>query len=182
MEEYAYILDYLPHGRPGQKSFKIIPIALAVGETEFKLFELIPKPNVPLIVGERVYIGKDKEKRKKIEHVKRRIAYKDLTHAAQLELPYVIEEIVKKREQDFVKFFNEAHPITTRLHMLELLPGLGKKTMWAVLEERKKKPFESFEDIKKRVKLVHNPEKLIVNRILYEIQHRYEKYKIFVAP
>ena len=49
MEEYAYILDYLPQGRPNQKSFKIIPIALAVGEKEFKLFELIPKPNVTLI-------------------------------------------------------------------------------------------------------------------------------------
>ncbi len=181
MEDYAYILDYLPHGRPDEKSFRRTPLAIAIGEREFKLFELIPKPNVSLVIGERVYIGKDKEKRDKILHVKRRIAFRELTHAAQAELPYVLEEIIKKREADFIKFFNEAHPITTRLHMLELLPGVGKKTMWAILEERKKGPFKDFEDLKNRVKLPHHPEKLIANRILYELQHRYEKYKIFVA-
>lgn len=181
MEDYAYILDYLPQGRPDEKSFKRTPLAIAVGENEFKLFELIPKPNVSIIIGERVYIGKDLAKREKIEHVKRRIAYNELTHAAQSELPYVLEDIVKKREDFFIKFFNEAHPITTRLHMLELLPGLGKKTMWAILEERKKGPFKDFEDLRNRVKLTHHPVKLIVNRIIYELQHRHEKYKIFVA-
>lgn len=182
MEEYAYVLDYLPYGRGEDKSYKIVPLALAIGEMEFKLFELVPKQNVILIVGERVYIGKDKNKRDKIESVKRRITYSDLTNAAQLELPYVLEEIVKKREAEFVKFFNEAQPITTRLHSLQLLPGLGQKTLWAVLEERKKKPFESFEDMKKRVRMIHHPEKLIINRIIYELQHRDEKYKLFVAP
>jgi len=181
LEDYAYIIDYLPQGRPDEKSFKRTPLAIAVGENEFKLFELIPKPKVSLIIGERVYIGKDTEKREKIEHVKRRIAYDELTPAAKSELPYTLEEIVKKREDFFIKFFNEAHPITTRLHMLELLPGLGKKTMWAILEERKKGPFKDFEDLKNRVKLPHHPVKLIVNRILYELQHRHEKYKIFVA-
>lgn len=181
MEDYAYILDYLPQGRLEEKSFKRTPLAIAIGENEFKLFELIPKPNVSLIIGERVYIGKDKEKREKILHVKRRISYDELTNAAKSELPYVLEEIIKNREAFFVKFFNEAGPITTRLHMLELLPGLGKKTMWAILEERKKGEFRSFEDLKSRVKLPHHPEKLIANRIIYELQHRYEKYKIFVA-
>lgn len=181
MEDYAFILDYLPQGRIEEKSFKRTPLAIAIGENEFKLFELIPKPNVSLIIGERVYIGKDKDKRKKILHVKRRIAYDELTNAAKSELPYVLEDIIRHREPFFVKFFNEAGPITTRLHMLELLPGLGKKTMWAILEERKKGEFKSFEDLKNRVKLPHHPEKLIANRIVYELQHRYEKYKIFVA-
>ena len=174
-------MDYLPQGRLEEKSFKRTPLAIAIGEREFKLFELIPKPNVSMIIGERVYIGKDKEKRDKILHVKRRIAYDELTNAAKSELPYVLEDIIKYREAFFVKFFNEAGPITTRLHMLELLPGLGKKTMWAILEERKKGEFKSFEDLKNRVKLPHHPEKLIANRIVYELQHRYEKYKIFVA-
>ncbi len=181
MEDYAYILDYLPQGRLSEKSFRRIPLAIAVGENEFKLFELIPKTNISLIIGERVYIGKDLNLREKIQHVKRRIAYTELTNAARAELPYVLEEIIKKREDYFVKFFNEATPITTRLHMLELLPGLGKKTMWAILEERKKGKFENFEDLKNRVKLPHHPVKLIANRIIYELQHRYEKYKIFVA-
>ena len=181
MEDYAYVLDYLPQGRPDEKSFRRQPLVLAVGESEFKLFELIPKPNVIIVIGERVYIGKDSSKRDKIEHVKRRITYNELTHAAQSELPYILEDIVKKYEDKFVKFFNEAEAVTPRLHLLELLPGVGKKTLWAIIDERRKAPFKSFEDIKARVKGIHSPEKLIVGRILHEIKHRDEKYKVFVA-
>ncbi|MGC8610345.1 MAG: DUF655 domain-containing protein [Thermoplasmata archaeon] len=181
MEEYAYVLDYLPQGRLEEKSFKRTPLVLAIGESEFKLFELIPKINVMISIGERIYIGKDIEKRVKIESVRRRITYDDLTVAAQNELPYILEEIVKKHEQKFIEFFNKASPITTRFHMLELLPGLGKKTMWAIIEERKKGEFKSFQDLQSRVKLPHPPEKLIVNRIIEELKDRNIKYRIFVA-
>ena len=48
-----------------------------------------------------------------------------------------------------IEFFNKAAPLTTRMHQLELLPGLGKKHMWEIIEERKDKPFESsFPDFK----------------------------------
>ncbi|MGE9809872.1 DUF655 domain-containing protein, partial [Ferroplasma acidiphilum] len=77
--------------------------------------------------------------------------------------------------------FNNAEAINTRMHTLELLPGLGNKSMWSVLDERKKGPFKSFEDISERVKSVHNPKKMVVNRIMDELQNRYEKYKLFVA-
>lgn len=181
MEYFAYILDYLPQGRPENKRIHRQPLALAVGEDEFKLFELVPRPGITLSVGERVYIGRDFDKREKIKQVKRRIAYRQLTHVAQSELPYILEEIVKKHERKFVDFFNTVGPITTRMHTLELLPGLGKKTMWEILEARKERPFDSFEDIERRTKHVYRPEKLIVRRILYELQHPREKYKIFVA-
>ena len=140
MEDYAYILDYLPQGRL-QRGFKREAIAMALGEDEFKLFELIPKSDAVLTVGERVYVGKEIENRLKILHVKRRIGYNDLTNAAQSELPYVIREIVKQKEDKFIRFYNEAQSITTRFHMLELLPGLGKKSMWAIIDERKKRKF-----------------------------------------
>ncbi len=158
MEEYAYILDYLPQGRADEKGYRKTPVALALGETEFKLLELVPKPDAGGInVGDRVYIGKDAEKRDKIAAVRRRISYKELTSAAANELPYIIEDIVKQREKFFVDFFNRAEPINTRMHTLELLPGLGNKTMWNILEERKKRPFESFEDLVQRIKTIHNP-------------------------
>ena len=67
-----------------------------------------------------------------------------------------------------------------RMHQLELLPGLGKKHMWEVLEARKEKPFESFEDIKNRVKLLPDPKSIIIKRILSEIEGK-EKYQIFVG-
>jgi len=179
MEDYAYILDYLPRGHHAR--FKKEPIACALGEDEFKLFELIPKENVTLTMGDRVYIGKEIEKREVILHVKRRISYKELTNAAQNELPFVILQIVKAKEEKFLKLFNEAQAITTRYHMLELLPGLGKKTMWSILEERKKAPFESFKELGERISTLHNPEKLIAKRIEMELSNPEEKYHLFVA-
>lgn len=181
MEDYAFILDYLPHGRADKRGFRREPIAYAIGESEFKLFELTPKDNAALTVGDRVYIGKNVEMRLEILHVKRRVRYDDLTNAAHSELPFVLMQIVKDREDVFVKFYNEARAITTRFHMLELLPGLGKKSMWAIIEERKKKPFESFEDIGERVSSVHHPEKLIAKRIEQELAEAEQKYHIFVA-
>ncbi len=113
--------------------------------------------------------------------MKRRVSYEELTAAAQTELPFVVLEIIKQNEARFVKFFNEAQAITTRFHMLELLPGLGKKTMWAIIEERKKGPFKSFEDIAKRVTSLKHPEKVIAKRIEIELSDPSQKYHIFVS-
>ncbi|MCD6383216.1 MAG: DUF655 domain-containing protein [Thermoplasmata archaeon] len=180
MEEYAYVLDYLPQGLPDMKKFHREPIVYAIGEKEFKILEMVPRDEADFVIGERVYVGKEMEKRDKIKAVKRRISYEDLTHAAKEELQYVLEDIVRKQEERFVEFFNTAQPITTRLHSLELLPGLGKKTMWAILEERKKRPFSSFTDICERVSTLRHPEKLIVKRIIHELENPKEKYRIFV--
>jgi len=181
LEDHAYILDYLPQGRTDKRSFKREALAYALGENEFKLFELTPKDNVHLTIGEKVYIGKDVDLREAIMHVKRRVRYDDLTNAAQNELPLIIQDIVTDREKDFVRFYNESRAITTRFHMLELLPGLGKKSMWAIIEERKKKPFESFKDLEERISSVHRPDKLIAKRIEAELAEAEQKYHIFVA-
>jgi len=181
LEDYAYILDYLPQGRADQRGFRREPVAYAVGDVEFKLFELTPKDNINLSIGERVYIGKDVKRRDAILHVKRRVRYEDLTNASHSELPFVIQEIVVAREKDFVKFFNESPAINARFHMLELLPGLGKISMWAVIDERKKKPFESFQDLEDRVASIHKPAKLVAKRIESELAEAEQKYHIFVA-
>ena len=181
MEDYARILDFLPQGHPDQSKFHREPLAYALGVDEFKLFELVPKEGVNLSVGQRVYIGKEVDQRAEVLHVKRRVGYEELTTAAQKELPFVVQETVKEKEEKFVDFFNRAQAITTRFHMLELLPGLGKKTMWAILEERKKGPFKSFADLETRVASVHHPEKLIAKRIEMEISDPTQKYRLFVA-
>ncbi|HHT75091.1 MAG TPA: DUF655 domain-containing protein [Methanomassiliicoccaceae archaeon] len=181
MEDYALVLDYLPQGLPTDKSFKKEPLVLAIGESEFKLFELVPKSDAIITIGDRVYIGKDPQMRDKIVHVRRRIGYEELTAAAQAELPYILQEIVEEQEERFVKFFNEAQAITTRFHMLELIPGLGKKTMWAIVEERKKGPFQNYEDLAKRVTTVKQPQKLIAKRIEDELSDPNQKYRIFVS-
>lgn len=177
-EEYAYILDYLPHGHPLESTpiFKREPIAQAIGEIYFTLLELVPKPGVFLVPGERVFIGRGE--RDKIARVRRRISYNDLTISARDELPSIIEIIVMKNESRFVEFFNSSSSITTRLHALQLLPGIGRKLLWIILEERKRKPFESFEDIRRRTK-IPDPKKLIVKRIIMELSGE-DKYRLFV--
>ncbi len=181
MEDYARILDYLPQGLPDEKMFHREPVAYALGEDQFKLFELVPKTGINITPGDKVYIGKDLNLRQEILHVKKRISYSELTHTAKSELGAVIMQIIKNKEARFVNFFNEAQAITSRFHMLELLPGLGKKTMWAIVEERKKGPFKDFADIAQRVPLAHQLEKLVAKRIEEELANADEKYRLFVA-
>ncbi|WP_297072469.1 DUF655 domain-containing protein [Thermococcus sp.] len=177
-EEYAYVLDYLPEGyldlSTGRRSGK--PVAQVLGEKAFTLLEVTPKDD--LMLYERVFIGKGN--RDKILLINRKIAYNDLTDTAKAELPYVVEEIVKNNEERFVQFFNVAPPITNRLHSLELLPGIGKKHMWEIIEERQREPFKSFEDLKKRVKGLPDPVKMIAKRIVDELQDK-DRYKLFVG-
>ena len=180
MEEYAFILDILMQGRSTDHSYSRTPLVFGLGETEFKLLEMIPKDGAIITVGDKVYIGKDIQKRDKIMTVKRRIGYEELSSSAVTELPYILENIIKENEKKYVDFFNKAESINSRMHTLELLPGLGNKTMWAIIDERKKKPFDSFKDLTERVKTIHHPEKMIAVRIAQEIDGKNEKYRIFV--
>ena len=180
MEDYAYILDYLPQGATGGGFSRREPVCYAIGDEEFKLFELVPKAGVQVDIGVRTYIGKDSAevKRDIIDHVKRRINYNDLTNNAQAELEYAISDIVVAKQSRFIRFFNEA--ISMRKHMLEELPGLGKKSMTAILDERKKGNFKDFADLAERTG-VKNPEKLIVARIMLEISDPERKRYLFVS-
>jgi putative nucleotide binding protein len=187
MEDYAIILDYLPLGyvKEGSTTYKRKPVAQAIGTEEFTLLELTPKENGTIDIHEKVYIGSGK--RDKISRVNRRLTYDKMTSTAKVELDYVIEEIIKDKEDKFVQFFNEAGPISTRLHQIELLPGIGKKHMWDILQARKEAPFKDFADIKKRVPMLSNPIKLISKRIHLELEAAGDrkgkkKYILFTRP
>ena len=175
-EEYGVVLDFLPHGHAN--SGRRIALAQVLGEKHLVLLEAVPKKGLFLKPGERVYIGPDK--REKIHHIAGRINYKILTETAKLELKNLIEEIVDKREKEFVEFFNKCGSISTRLHTLEILPGIGKKHMWEIIKERKGNPFKSFEDIKERINLIPDPRQSIIKRISEELQEK-DKYRLFVG-
>lgn len=181
MEEYVRIIDNLPQGIPGGGYSKKEPVCFGVGESEFKLFELVPKAGAQINLGDRVYVGEDKSRREQIDHIRKRIGYADLTNTAQKELEYAIDEIVKANPEKFIRFYNDAGPITMRKHALEELPGLGKKSMDAILKERNVKKFDSFEDLAERVPVVKSPEKLIIARVLAEISENDMKRYIFVS-
>ena len=178
-EEWAIILDFLPHGYPfdNRPLYLKTPIAQAIGKDHFVLLELAPKKGVHLNLHEEVYIGEGK--RDKIHHIVGKLSLDKLTETAKSELETVIKELVKKHEKRFIEFFNTAQPLSTRMHQLELLPGVGKRHMWQIIETRKEKPFESFRDIKNRVKLMPNPEKAIIKRIIIELSGK-EKHRLFV--
>ena len=180
MEDYVHILDFLPQGRPDAPPSRREPTLLGLGEQQFTLFELVPKMGASFTIGDRAYIGKDVEQRSLVQKIRGRITYPELTPAAHGELPYIIEDIVKADPGRFLKFFNDAPAISVRYHALELLPGIGKKTVEHLVQERRK-PFESLDDLEARGK-VANPLKVIVGRILHELQDPTEKYHIFVRP
>jgi putative nucleotide binding protein len=180
-EVEAVLLDILLNGRPDgvRAAFKREPLVLAVGVEQFKLLELIPK-HLDLAIGTVVYIGGGE--RKDIERVKRRISYEDLSHGAVSELPFVLTKIVHQRESEYVNFYNTSISITPKLHMLSLIPGIGKKLMWEIIEQRDKKPFASFADMSERIKQLPHPDKLIVNRVIQELQeHQTIKYCLFTS-
>jgi len=174
-DENAVVLDFLSRGHMGMQRSE--PVAQVLGVSFFSLLEVIMREDLVLKPGDPVYIGDGK--RKDVKYIRKRIGYEDLTVAAKEELPDIVEDVVDKNPKMFLQFFNKSGPVTNRLHQLELLPGIGKKHLWAIIEERKVKQFESFGDLKKRVPLLPNPEKLIVRRILEELENK-DKYRIFV--
>ena len=178
-EETAIVLDFLPNGYPydGRPLYMKTPIAQAIGKEHFVLLELVPKKGIHLQPFEEVYIGDGK--RDKIHHIVGKMDMAKLTATAKSELGFVIKDIIKKNEKKFVEFFNRAQPLSTRMHQLELLPGLGKKHMWQIIEARQEKPFDGFSDLKNRVNLMPDPEKAVNKRILQELEGT-EKHKIFV--
>lgn len=178
-EEYAIVLDFLVHGYPFDNTpgYKKTAIVQMLGKTHLSLLEAVPKKDIFLKPYEEVYIGEGK--RDQIHHVMGKLDPKKLTATAKGELEFVIKDIVIKNEAQFVGFFNKAQPLTMRMHTLELLPGLGKKHMWEIVEARREEEFSSYEDIKKRVKLLPDPTKILVKRIVSELLGN-EKYHLFV--
>ncbi|MHA1680240.1 MAG: DUF655 domain-containing protein [Promethearchaeota archaeon] len=182
-EDWAWQLDFLSHGYMDDPRPKHLrdPIVQVIGEKYFSLLDVIVDRDMAYTFDfkprERVFIGKGEEN--KLGHRFKRIFFDKLTITAKGELPKILEEIISNNPERFLNFFNNSQPITNRMHQLELLPGIGKKTMWAIIDARKRKKFESFEDIQERTSVAH-PKVLIVKRIMKELEDREEKHLIFV--
>ncbi|MCJ7720743.1 MAG: DUF655 domain-containing protein [Candidatus Hadarchaeum sp.] len=180
-EDRGIVLDFLPQGKADDPRPIHLreQLAQVLGDTFFTLLEVVPKEGVTLTPHERVAIGK--EQRDKVDRVKHRVSYTELSAAAKAELPSAVEKLINESPDRFLDFFNRAPPITTRFHQLELLPGIGKKLMWAIIEERKKGPFKSFQDLEKRVKGLSDAKKMIAKRVVMELEG-VDKYRAFVRP
>ncbi len=176
-EEYAYVLDFLSYGRPSSERPRRMaaPTVQVIGETYFTLLEAELKLGASATSHERIYVGR--ERREKIERVMGRISYQELTASAKAELQPVLEELIKNQEDRFVAFFNVSQPVTPRMHALELLPGIGKKSMWQIVNAREKKQFVSFKDIRERTS-ISDPVRIVARRIVDELGGE-GKYRLF---
>jgi len=175
-EEHAYVLDYLPYGRSSDRSrHLVVPTVQIMGEQHFTLLEAELKVGATVVVPERIYIGR--ERREKIDRIISRISYDQLTANAKAEVGPLINELVKKQEKRFVDFFNNSQPVTPRMHSLELLPGIGKKSMWTIVNTRERKPFTSYKDIEEKTGLT-DVQKMVAKRIFEELSTE-SKYRLF---
>ena len=165
-EEYAYVLDFNPRGKSITVRGREGIILTAIGEDRLTLLEILGAPNSSFDVGEKIFIGK--EGRTKVLSVLGKLDYNKLSSAAQAELSGVVDKIVTENEKKFVDYLNNAQPLTPRIHALELIPGIGKTYMKAILEERDKKKFENFKDIQDRIGF-KEPKNQITKRIMEEI-------------
>mgnify|MGYP000286001435 CR=1 FL=1 len=172
----AVVLDYLPHGRSDDErpQYEKEPLAYAVSTDEFRLYEMVLADDADITIGDRVPVDRGDGVERLHE-----VDYDDIPGGAQSELEYVIEDIIDADTQRFVDFYNDAQPITTRLHALNLLPGIGKKLRNNILDKRKRRPFESFEDLEARVSGLHDPKEVLAERILEELKEDDLKYRIF---
>ncbi len=176
-EDFAYILD-IYEAQAGIVHTKLVgDVAQLLGEKHFTFLEGLIKAESEAMMLERVYIGSGP--REKISAIIRKIGKDDLTSIAKAELENAIERVLAVNERRWTEFFNKAGPITKKLHSLDLLPGIGKKTMWSIIQEREKRPFKSFKDISDRLGL--DPMKLIAKRTMEELDGS-QKYFLFVDP
>jgi putative nucleotide binding protein len=170
----AAVLDVFPTGRSDddRPQHQKEPIAYALGVDDFHIYELSLEDGDDITFGDRIDLtefGRMTE-----------VEFSDLPGGTQQEVEYAVEEIVEDDKKRFVDFYNDAQPITLRLHQLNLLPGIGKKLRNNILDERKRKPFDGFEDLGERISGLHSPKDVLVERIIEELREDDLKYRIFV--
>jgi len=155
---YAVVLDYFPHGRSddNRPQYQKEPLAYALTEESFDLLALTLTDDADINIVDRVAV--DPADETAIATVEQ-IEFDELSSSAVSELEYAIEAIIDDDEGRFVDFYNEAQPITLRLHQLNLLPGIGKKLRNNVIDERKRGPFESFEELSERISGLASPKR-----------------------
>ncbi|MFX0080815.1 MAG: DUF655 domain-containing protein [Candidatus Hodarchaeota archaeon] len=172
------VLDLLLHGHPEEDkpSWAKTPIAQVLTFPDFVLYEVKMNKNSNIGVQEQKtyeeFLNEDK-----LRDVLKKIDFNDLTSTSKALIQPILEKEVLKYEEEFINFFNNSTSITPRMHALKLLPGIGQKHMWEILEARERQKFVTFQDISDRTS-ISNPAKLIAQRIIKELQ-RDAKYYLF---
>ena len=173
------ILDILLHGHPDEDkpSWSKTPIAQVLTFPDFVLYEVKINKNADIKVQEK-NTYEEFLRQNKLREVLKKVDYNGLTNTSKALIQPILQKEVLNYEVEFINFFNNSTSITPRMHALKLLPGIGQKHMWEILEERERQNFVTFQDIADRTSL-SNPPKLIAQRIIKELQREGVKYYLF---
>jgi putative nucleotide binding protein len=150
-----------------------------ISEADFRLYETTFVEGAEVSIGDRLVLAPTEE-REEIDAF-REVTFADLTSTARNELDYAIDAILEADPERFLAVYNEAGPISLRLHQLNLLPGIGTKLRDAILDARKRGPFESFDAVAERVDGLHRPREIVAERIIEELEDESVKYHLFVG-
>jgi len=173
------ILDILLHGHPEEDkpSWSKTPIAQVLTFPDFVLYEVKCNRDSEIKIQEKntyeVFMIQNK-----LKEVLKKIDYKDLTNTSKALIQPILEIEILNYEEEFLNFFNNSTSITPRMHSLKLLPGIGQKHMWELIEARNRQKFTTFQDITDRTSLSH-PAKQLAQRIIKELQREGIKYYLF---
>jgi len=173
------ILDLLLHGHPEEDkpSWTKAPIAQVLTFPDFVLYEVKMNRDSDIKVQEK-NTYEEFLNQNKLREVVKKIDYSDLTNTSKALIQPILEKEILNYEEEFINFFNHSTSITPRMHALKLLPGIGQKHMWEILNERQRQKFTTFQDISDRTS-TSNPVKQIALRIIKELQREGVKYYLF---
>lgn len=175
----VYILDILQHGGVDKAGHSWHPICQVIEVPTFRLLEVnLNKKFIPDLKLQQKLIYEGSEE-SPLGRVNKELKYDDLTHASSTTILEILENYVDEHEQKYVEFINTAGPITLKRHSLEILPGVGKKLMWEIINYREKHPFTSFKEIHENVP-GFRPREILARRIVEELSDPDQKRFLFV--
>ena len=64
------------------------------------------------------------------------LRFRDLSAPTQSDLPSVLTEIINANPEIFLVFYNRGGPINRKMHMFQLLPGIGPSTAQEMVKKR----------------------------------------------
>lgn len=169
------VIDFYPQGKTltRRPSEDYNPQAVVVTVDNFQFFDVVLIVGLKLSINDSILLNTTNKNILRLNQIN----YSQLSYSAMEILPSIIDKIVHTFESRYVSFLNQAHPLTTQMHQLQLLPGIGQKRMWSILEARKKAPFTSFTDFTRRTG-ISDPMSLFSSRILLELESS-PKYFLF---
>ncbi len=176
-ETYGILLGHSRRSITVRKGGEVIRvrdglIGDVVGEEHFKLLRVQLANDVVINGLDRVSL--ETGMRRKVVRILTTIKYGELLDESMEMLENAVKKIVLMREPEWVEFLNKAGLLTHKVHTLELLPGISRKKVALILEERDSRPFTSFKDFKERVGV--DPLDSISKKIVEEMRGEAKKY------